>query len=125
MTQTLATKKQAEAIKQRMAEIRTELPYSADQARARVQQLTDWKYHMSRHPLPMLAVAAAIGYVLIPSKSAPSQIVVHRSGNEPVAPAKKGLVGGVFAALATLAMKQAASLAVSHVSTLLEKRGTA
>lgn len=126
MATTLATEKQADAIKQRMAEIRTELPYNADDARIRVKQLTDWKYHVSKHPLPILAATAFVGYLLVPSKQKAERIVVERHSQElaPTAPAKKGIVGGIVGLVATLAMKQASTYAANEISNLLSRRET-
>lgn len=127
MATTLATEKQAEAIKQRMAEIRTELPYSADVARHRVRQLTDWKYHMARHPLPILAATAVAGFLLVPAKSSHQRVVIHRDdAAQPISqPAKKGLLGGIMGVVATIAVKQATSLASSQLTKVLSNRDTA
>lgn len=125
----LETETQADAIKRKMAEIRNELPVSADIARHRVQQLTDWKYHMSKRPLPFLAIAAAAGYLLVPSKRVPERVVIHPSAMNPgvtqpeqSAPAKKGVVGGIAGAVATIALKQMTSIAAAQLSTLLTQR---
>ncbi|MDV6033858.1 MAG: hypothetical protein F9B45_27960 [Phycisphaera sp. RhM] len=134
MATTLATKKQANAIKQRMAEIRTELPYDVDDARMRVRELTDWKYHMARHPLPLLAVAAGVGYLLVPSKSKPSPepIIIRQDsrgnttkecGAAP-APAKRGFIGGIMGAVTSLALKQLTTVASNQISQLLTKPKT-
>ena len=121
MATTLATRKQSEAIRQRMQLIRTEMPSDADSARARVKELTDWKYHVRNHPLPVLAAAAVVGYLLVPSKSNPSVIVRSESqGEHPEpAPAKKGMLGGLLGSLATLAIKQGITLATRQMSTEL------
>lgn len=144
MTQTYATQKQAEAIKQRMAEIRTALPYRADAARAQASQLkakatqlTDWKYHLSRHPLPILAAVVVAGYVIVPHKphvhaagqtGSPSNgstslgCSTESSTNGYHPPAKRGLLGGIVGAVATIALKQVSTLATHQISQLLSKR---
>lgn len=128
MATTLATKKQAEAIKHRMAELRTELPYSADAARFRVQQLTDWKYHMSRRPWPILAAVAVVGYLVVPQKRSPERLV-RRPDTQQVSdasqPAKKGMLGGIMGALVTIAIKQATQVAARQFSDMIQKRGSA
>jgi hypothetical protein len=126
MATTLATDKQAVAIKQRMAEIRTDLPYAADVARERVKELADWKYHVAKHPLPILAAAAAAGYLLVPHKQsrrsdAKSGELVD--GNPVPQPASKSLLGGIAGALATVLIKQATSMATHHVTHLISQRG--
>ncbi|WP_182869531.1 hypothetical protein [Stieleria mannarensis] len=136
MANTLATRKQAEAIKQRMSEIRTELPYDVDDARRRVRQLSDWKYHMARHPLPVLAVAAGIGYLLVPKKQSGSETGGRSSatghcdcssadGQAAAKPTvKRGFVGGITGALASLAMRQLTSIAANQINHLLSKPKT-
>ncbi|WP_404305405.1 hypothetical protein [Neorhodopirellula lusitana] len=118
MTTTLATRKQSEAIRDRMQAIRNELPYDADAARARVQELTDWKYHMRKHPWPLLAAAAVAGYLLVPSKQ-PVRVThdSDRPSSQPPADApKKSMLGGVVGALATLAIKQGTTIATRKLS---------
>ncbi len=65
MAVTTATRQQSVAIRNRMREIRSELPYDVDDARARVKQLSDWKYHVSRRPIAIAAAAAVVGYLLV------------------------------------------------------------
>ncbi|MFG0267046.1 MAG: hypothetical protein ACF8AM_18130 [Rhodopirellula sp. JB055] len=127
MATTYATEKQSAAIKQRMAEIRTELPYEVDDARVRVRQLTDWKYHMSRHPLPILAGVAAIGFLIVPSKRAPERIVIREAPrNSGVAPepAKKGLMAGIAGTVMTLAIRQASTVAAHQINRILTNRSS-
>ncbi|WP_436715317.1 hypothetical protein U8335_22490 [Roseiconus lacunae] len=125
MTTTLATEKQAEAIKQRMREIRTNLPYEVDQARDQVKELSDWKYHFRRHPAAMLGAAVAIGFLLVPSPSTPKQVVVERAPrrrDSEAEPAKKGLVGGLVGAVATIALRQVASMAANQITSMIQPR---
>lgn len=116
MASTLATRKQSAAIRDRMREIRSDLPYDVDDARARVKQLSDWKYHFARRPLPILAAVAIVGYLIVPSSHRQQpNIVVHRSNAEQTAaPAKKGVLSGIVAAAGTMLLRQAVSLATSH-----------
>ncbi len=122
MASTLATKKQSAAIRKKMQEIRNELPYDVDDARQRVRQLSDWKYHLRRRPLPILLAGAVAGYVLVPSKRTKPQVIVHRDGDASgQVPAKRSLLGGIAGAAATLLTKQAAALAANQVSAWLAK----
>ncbi len=124
MANTLATRQQAAAIRQRMQEIRTELPYDVDEARERVKQLSDWKYHMSRNSIPILVAAAIAGYLIIPRKRASSSaFMVHREHAEArAAPAKRGLIGGIAGAAATMILRQAASVAVNQLTDRFSNR---
>jgi hypothetical protein len=100
-----------------MQEIRSELPYDVDEARERVKQLSDWKYHMSRNSIPILITAAIAGYLLVPRKRAPKTLVVHREhASAAPAPAKRGLIGGIAGAAMTMLLRQAASIAANQLS---------
>ncbi len=115
MATTLATRKQSAAIRQKMQEIRSELPYDVDDARERIKQLSDWRYHMSRHAMPILVAVAVAGFLIVPRKRSPTSITVHHEpGAAPAAPAKRGLLGGIAGAALTMLLKQGASLAAHH-----------
>ncbi|EMI17435.1 hypothetical protein RMSM_05664 [Rhodopirellula maiorica SM1] len=124
MATTLATEKQSEAIRTRMREIRTDLPYDVDDARQRVKQLSDWRYHMSRRPLPILAAAVVVGYWLVPAKHKQRDTVVvhHEAAAQPSEPAKKGMLGGIAAAVAAMALRQATSMAANHFTKALSSK---
>ena len=127
MSTNFATKNQADEIKQRMAEIRAELPYSAEIARARVQELTDWKYHLKQHPLPILAAVAAVGYLLVPHKQPAQRIVVQRDGSEmsqATTPSKRGILGGIVGSVATLALRHLTTVAANQILDSVNKRGS-
>ena len=123
MAATSATEKQADAIKHRMQEIRTCLPYEVDDARQRVKQLTDWKHHYRKHPAALMAAAFVVGYLVVPHRKRPNEVVVYRdpkpsqSGGGKAA--EKGLLGGVLGAVTTIAVRQGVSLAASKLSDLL------
>lgn len=126
MAKTLATKKQAAAIKQRMQEIRTQLPYDVDIARQSARQLSDWKYHMGRYPWALIGAAVVVGYVMVPRRKKSEVKVIHHDYSPPdreqtdgfvrPQPSKRGLIGGIGGAIATIAMKQAATLIAHQVS---------
>ncbi|TWU03218.1 hypothetical protein [Neorhodopirellula pilleata] len=122
MSNTLATKKQAAAIKQRMQEIRTQLPYDVDVARQSARELSDWRYHMGRYPWLLVGAAVVVGYVMVPHrKKSEVKVIHHDFGNQGddalrPQPAKRGLIGGIGGAIATMAMKQAATVIAHQVS---------
>lgn len=139
MTKTTATQQQSDAIKQRMAEIRSDLPYAADRARNQISQWTDWRYHAAKRPWPILVAAVAAGYLIVPSKrraepsaadsrfrqSSNANTFSHgdlRAGASNAQPAKRGLAAGIIGTVATLAMKQATSMAAAHIGNLLTHR---
>ncbi|QDT01837.1 hypothetical protein K227x_02060 [Rubripirellula lacrimiformis] len=119
---TTATQEKSEAIRRRMSEIRSELPCDVDDARQRVRQLSDWKYHVAKRPLPVLAIAAVAGYLLMPAKRPVDRVVIRREGDAEVAatPAKRSVVGGIVGALGTIAARQATAYATARISQMLQ-----
>ena len=117
MAVTTATRQQSVAIRNRMREIRSELPYDVDDARARVKQLSDWKYHVSRRPIAIAAAAAVVGYLLVPSRrSSTSTVVVQQDRAGAVdTPAEKGMFAGIAGTIATLLVRQAVRVATNQV----------
>ncbi|KAA1261334.1 hypothetical protein LF1_38810 [Rubripirellula obstinata] len=129
MTNTLATRKQSEAIRDRMRQIRSDLPYDVDDVRQQVRQLTDWRYQFRKRPATIMTAAAVAGYLLVPQARKEREIIVRTSGGERVQqpkPATKGLIGGLVAAAATMslnmAMKSGTSMLTQHLSSSLLKR---
>lgn len=118
---TLATRKQSEAIRDRMQVIRCRLPYRADAAREHVRQLADWKHHFAQRPWPVLGLSAALGYLAVPGPHK-ERVVVQSSSHQPEQNgpvAKKGLMGGLFGALGMMALRMGVSIATKHVSEAL------
>jgi hypothetical protein len=106
-----------------MQQIRTQLPYNADAARAHMQELTEWRYHVRKHPWPILIGAGIIGYLIVPAKRSSSAAPVSQppaKNGETVA--KKSLWGGVAGALATMAIRSATSIAAQQVAGALSGR---
>jgi hypothetical protein len=131
MTSTLATDKQSEAIRKRMNEIRNSLPYEVDDARRRLKELSDWKYHFRRHPYALMGLGLTLGFLLVPGKGGQQWIVHHKQGSErrrspggaesdwfpgEAEPAKKGLVGGLLGAAASVALKQGATIVARQLA---------
>lgn len=119
MSNTLATRKQSEAIRARMSQIRSDLPYDVDDARQQVRRWTDWRYQFGKHPAAIMTAAAVVGYLVVPQVRREREIIVrteHGERRQELAPAKKGLVGGVVAAAATMALKSGTSMLAQHLS---------
>lgn len=122
MSNTLATRKQSEAIRARMQQIRSDLPYDVDDARQQVRQWIDWRYQFRKHPAAIMTASVIVGYLLVPPIRKESTVIVQSSGDEhfqPTKPAKTGLVGGLVAAAATMALKSGTSMLAQHLSSTL------
>ncbi|MFZ5831851.1 MAG: hypothetical protein ACOY3P_17320 [Planctomycetota bacterium] len=57
-------------IERQLAQVRKDLQGAAEDARHHAseyaQQMTDWRYHVRRHPWLAMAAAVAVGYVVVP-----------------------------------------------------------
>ena len=116
-----STETTAESIRQQMREIRLDLPHDVDDARQRVQQLTDWTYHVGKRPLAALTVAVVVGYLIVPAKrSRESDRKTFESESPP--PIAQGVVGGLVSTLLTLAVKRGASLALDRLANSITEK---
>ncbi len=119
MTKTLATRKQSEAIRARMQQIRCDLPYDVDRARQQVRQLTDWKYQFRKHPIAIMTTVAIAGYLLVPQSRKQQEVIIRNSDGKSTTEtkaAKRGLLGGLVAAAATMALKSGTSMLTQRLS---------
>lgn len=129
-----AEKKQAAAIRQRMQEIRSELPYHMDDARQDVKGFLDWKTHVRKHPMVAAALVAGVAYWIVPAKAPPTppprnrlhHLLGGKSNEEAEAEVqKKTLLSGVVSSLLTLGLRSALSFATqqaaSHFTNTLQR----
>jgi hypothetical protein len=122
---TLATRKQSEAIRDRMRSIRCDLPYAMDEAREDFQQIFDWKYYVRQLPLLSVTAAFALGYLIVPDASkqdhpeSESSNWLHRfqptREQEEDEPHQASFFGGLLGAAAALAVRTGVSIALRQV----------
>jgi len=55
-----------------MAMIRQRIDEQSDEVVAQVNALSDWRSYVRRHPWVSVGAAAALGYVLVPSRAKPA-----------------------------------------------------
>lgn len=65
---TMTTDDQADAVRRRMAELRQDLSSDVRDVGRSAREMTDWTHYVRRFPWATVAVAAAIGYMLVPRK---------------------------------------------------------
>ncbi len=63
---------QPDEIRERMAMIRQRIDEQSDEVVAQVNELSDWRSYVRRHPWVSVGAAAALGYVLVPSRAKPA-----------------------------------------------------
>lgn len=121
---TTATRKQAAAIRDQMQVVRNRLPYSMDEARTKVHQLTDWKYHASKRPWLVFAVVALVAYFIVPRKPAKrvaAPAVDAEEAGKTVA--KASLASMLMSTIVTFALKTGSGLLAQRLTQVLEARG--
>lgn len=64
----MSSDQSAEAIRKRMAELRSELTSDVRDVKRSAQEMTNPLYYVRRFPWATAAVAAAVGYLLVPKK---------------------------------------------------------
>ena len=62
---------QPDEIRDRMAMIRHRIDEQSDEVLAQVNELSDWRSYVRRHPWVSVGAAAVLGYVLVPSRAKP------------------------------------------------------
>ena len=90
--------------------------------------LSDWRYYVHNHPFLVAGAAAAVGYLLVPKKHAPSSglgddakelaelLKKHHVRGVTVDSAPKGLVATVVGLATPFLLRQAMNLAQSKMS---------
>jgi len=99
-----------EEILQRMAMIRLRIDEHTDELVAQVNALSDWRSYVRRYPWLSVSAAAAIGFVVVPSRAKPGTEDVARktSGNATSSAAEELrsiLIGAAKKAATTYASK--------------------
>ena len=59
----------AEDLKARMAGVRSALESDVADVSDATNDLTDWKYYVKQHPIALVGIAAAVGYLVVPSRT--------------------------------------------------------
>jgi hypothetical protein len=88
------------ALQNAMERTRQRLHDEVGKAAETARTLTDWKYHARKHPLGLLTLAVAAGYILVPRRPQPAEhasISQSRSQTSTkIASAVTGAIGNVL-----------------------------
>jgi hypothetical protein len=109
---------QAEQLRREMAQVRRDLVEEADQIAENARTVTDWRYYVRTYPWASMAVAAAVGYIVVPRRLevlTPDPDTLARLARQdrlvvkPKAEAepKKGLPGTLFTFLSSMVIRGA------------------
>lgn len=103
--------------------VRNRLPYSMDEARTKVQQLTDWKYHVAKRPWLVFGLVAFIAYTAVPRKQPKVRSVAATDDGETrQAVAKASILSMLFSTAITFALKTGSGLLAQRLTQVLEAR---
>jgi len=62
----------AAEIRQRMAQVRVDLQRSTEGLKHNAQTLTDWRYHVRRHPWLTFGAAGVVAFLAVPRRATPA-----------------------------------------------------
>ena len=75
----LPMRRESEAIRDQMNQVRGRLPHAADIARAEMSEYLSWKHYVRRYPLVAAAIVIVVAYRLVPSRR-PRPVIVSGGG---------------------------------------------
>jgi len=124
-----------DSIRQQMAQIRHELHQDVVGVVEHAEAATDWRRYYRMYPWPSLAVAFAIGYLIVPKRrrkiprdlATRADIVqVREAVQEVKEPAKKaaskGILGAIFGMLVPVVTRAAQGYAMQYFETWLAQQ---
>jgi len=106
----------AKLLRRRMSQIRQDLDEDVEQMERSARTLMNWRYYTDNHPLACVAVAAALGYLVVPRRleierpdpesieklAKKRRLVVEQKQKDE---AKGGLMGSAFSFVSGLVLK--------------------
>jgi len=112
---------QADEIRERMAMVRQRIDEQSDEVVAQVNALSDWRSYVRRHPWVWVGAAAALGYVLVPSrKKADAEYSTLNTKEQPAAfttdDLRSVLIGATRRAATAYASRSLAGIASSFMA---------
>ncbi len=111
-----------------MAEVRRDVDANTAEVFNRAREMADWRYHVRKYPKLSLAAAAAIGYLVVPTKrrrAAVGQYAADRSlGGGKVEPVRQAsLVDQLLSTAARLVIRNGVPLVAREAIRLWQQRG--
>lgn len=123
----------ANTIRKRMSGIRQDLHDDVQNVEKSARTLLNWRYYTDNYPWACVAVATALGYMLVPRKleiSSPDPKTMEKLAkknrlvveNKPKAEAKGGLVGAAFSFVSGLVLKTAMAQVGHQLAAIMESK---
>ena len=121
-----------ESMQGRMQHLRCEIDDEMENMAASARDMVDWKHYVKTYPLICFGAAVALGFLIVPKRATalrPDLATLNelaRNGHlvvEPAPAAMRGLGGALLAAVANIAVRQAAAYLGRTVGHLLDTAG--
>lgn len=116
-----------DAIREEMRRVRRELGEDVDGLVDNAQVLSDWRYYVRTYPWLCLGVAAAAGFLIVPSKvrivhPGTASIAELVRAQKPSKPARPGILATVGSMLASALLQGGMALAKQQLNKYLESQ---
>ena len=107
---------QADAVRERMQQIRCEIDGDMEDMSASAHTMVDWKHYVKTYPWVCLGAAAALGFLIVPKRSRAicpdlaTLTELARTGHPVVKPAPaatRGMIDALVATVASIAVRKA------------------
>ena len=113
-----------DTVRARMQGIRCEIDQDLEDVSASARSMVDWKHYVEAYPWACLAAAAALGFLIVPKRSATINVDVAAPSESAEtghsAPsATRGLVDAIVAAAVSVAVREAIAYFGPSVERLL------
>ena len=118
----MPTTTEVDEIRRKMAEIRMDMHREISGVRAGTEAATSWTYYVKHYPWASLALAFALGYLIVPRRREELKVIVpNGEAVEPKAERrrKKGLIALALGFLGPIAVRAAQGYAVNYLDTLM------
>lgn len=124
----------AQQIRRRMASIRRELDDDMVHVEQSARTLLNWRYYTDTYPWACVAVAAAVGYLVVPRKleiHSPDPKTLEKLARrkhlvveqKPKAEAKGGLIGSAFSFVSGLVLRTAMAQLGHQLASMMDTTG--
>ena len=105
----------ADAVRTQMKRIRRDIDQGMQDIDQHMEDMVDWRHYVRTYPWICLGTAAMLGFLIVPKRSTTKRVLhslseLAKSGHLADKPAlipTRGLVGGLLATVASLAIREA------------------
>ena len=118
----------ADDLRRQLAAARASLSRDAQAVASDARTLTDWRHHVRKHPWLAMGGAAAVGFILAPRRRrhTAAEPLTAQSPLQPIEPGEppkvRSMAASLAATVATMVLRQSASMAGQFALAWLENR---